>query len=78
MHKMHIMITCELFFACLCTLLEAWWKFHADMARYLYAHVLKTSWKGWKKQWNVSTTNLYKLFKVDNSHSMLELQDWDS
>jgi hypothetical protein len=36
---MHIMTTCEFFFACLCTLLEALWKFHANMARYLYAHV---------------------------------------
>jgi hypothetical protein len=33
------MTTCEFFFACLCTLLEALWKFHANMARYLYAHV---------------------------------------
>jgi hypothetical protein len=29
---MHIMTTCEFFFACLCTLLEALWKFHANMA----------------------------------------------
>jgi len=44
----------------------------------IYMHVLKTSWKEWYKQWNVSTNNLYKFFKVDNSHPMLELQDWDS
>jgi len=78
MHKMCIMTTCELFFVCLCTLLEAWWKFHVDMARYLYAHVFKTSWEEWEKQWNVSTNILYKFFKVNNSHLMLILQDWDS
>jgi hypothetical protein len=48
MHKMCIMTTCELFSACLCTLLEAWGKFHVDMARYLYAHV-KEKLKGMKE-----------------------------
>jgi len=48
MRKMRIITTRELVFAYICTLLKAWWKFHADMARYLYAHV-KDKLKGMRE-----------------------------